>query len=292
MSAISRRTAITALMMAATACSVPRRDSSPDRRPPMWRATLGTSRLWLFGQIALPGGVHWLTPSVVSAFTGSEEVWFENPQFDKSADVAIQKRIAQGGPKLRDVISANDRQRLAEALKKAGRAANLFDTLLPWQAYLSVSELVDSLAGFDPLALPERSLREQARSAGKSIRSEWSSIDEIMNFSAQQTLEQQLQLISKTLDDVITPEEARQRANAWASGDISNAAKREEKLRAKYPELRVRVVSERNARWVPRLLEALERNRATFMCVGLGHLLGEDANQNLLRKAGAHVSRA
>ena len=111
-------------------------------------------------------------------------------------------------------------------------------------------------------------------------------MEEIMEFSSQQTVQQQLQLIRKTLDEVHTPEVTRQRAEAWALGDLSIATATNATFMSAYPDLAARLVTERNRRWVARVDDMLKRNRSTFVCIGLGHLVGETSIQVQLLSAG------
>lgn len=287
---MTRRFAVAALLATSACSSLPRAPSTRPS-PPLWQVTKGASQVTLFGQMPIPKDIRWLTPAVRSAFEESSEVWFENPEFDPiTANAAIRRREALGGPKLGEVIGDEDRKRLARVLDQTGRPANSFDALLVWQSYLGISALVDSLAGVDPMSMPERELKEAAKRAGKRIESEWQSMDEIMAFSARQTPAEQLHLISKTLDGVKTSIQLREEANAWASGDVAFATAANDRMRQRYPALSAKLLTERNARWVERIRDMLDRNRATFVCVGLGHLVGGDSIQVHLQRAGFAVT--
>jgi uncharacterized protein len=286
----SRRLAVAGLL-ATAACST----SSPRVArvgPPMWMVRQGRASVVLFGQFPIPKGVNWLTPEVEQAFAASSEVWFENPEFDpRTAGAAMQKRAALGGPKLGEVIPAADRTRLGDLLTKAGRPPDALNGQLVWQAYLPLSDMVDTMSGMDVASMPERVLKPRAKAEGKTIRSEWASMEEIMAFSAEQTPEQQLQLISRTLDDVETPEQRLANAEAWARGDISAAVAKNEHFINAYPGLSARLVTLRNERWVPRVRDMLARGGSAFVCVGLGHLVGPDSIQAQLEKARLKVER-
>jgi uncharacterized protein len=287
----SRRVAVAGLL-AAGACATAPPAKAARVGPPMWRVQSKTAQVVLFGQFPIPKGVNWLTPEVEHAFAASGEVWFENPDFDpRTAGAAMQKRAALGGPKLGEVMSTAEHARLADVLKRAGRPPDAFDEQLVWQVYLSLSDIADTLSGMDPASMPERVLKPRAKAEGKAIRSEWASMEEIMEFSAGQTPEQQLQLLSKTLDEAETPEMRRADAEAWARGDISAAVAKDEYFRKAYPGLSARLVTFRNERWVPRVQDMLARRVSAFVCVGLGHLVGPDSIQAHLGKAGLKVER-
>ena len=289
---ISRRQVMLGLL--SVSCARASRGSATSIRtgPPLWRVNGGASRVFLFGQMPIPKGIDWLKPEIEAAFDESDEVWFENPDFDPStAGPAIQKRIALGGPKLGATISEPDRQRLGDALQKAGRPPEALDGQLVWESYLAVSDLVDALSGVDPASLPERLLKPRAKASGKTIHSEWSSMEEIMEFSSEHTLEQQLQLIGKTLDEVKSTHEVQRLAEAWASGDISEAEAQDRNFRSRYPELSTRLVSERNREWALRVADMLERNKSTFVCVGLGHLVGPESIQSYVAGRGLKTLR-
>ena len=289
MISVSRRTAL-AGAVALGACATTR--SSARIGPPLWRAKRGPNEVILFGQFPIPKGIVWQTREVEQAFMRSTEVWFENPDFDpKTAGVAMQKRAALGGPKLGEVISAADRQRLISVLAQANQPPTAFDGMLVWQAYLPLSDIGDRISAMDPASIPERVLKPRAKAEGKAIRSEWASMEEIMEFSAGQTPQQQLQLISKTLDEIESAEVRRSKAEAWARGDISASIAKDAHFRAAYPDLSARLVTLRNERWASRLQSALEKNTSTFVCVGLGHLIGPDSIQARLERTGVRVER-
>jgi uncharacterized protein YbaP (TraB family) len=249
--------------------------------------------VFLFGQFPLPKGISWLTPEIERAFAESKDVWFENPDFDpRTAGAAIQKRADLGGPKVVEAVSAEDRKRIGDLLSGHGRPTNMFDDeMLVWQAYIPLTDFIDTIARVDPPSIPERVLRPRAKAEGKAIRSEWASMEEIMEFSSQQTPEQQLQLISKTLDEARPPEQLRAEGEAWARGDISQSAARSERFRAAYPALSERLVTLRNKRWVPRIQQMLARGGSTFVCVGLGHLVGPESIQRQLAQVGLDAQR-
>lgn len=280
------------MMCGATGCSIAKLRGVAAANPPLWTLTRDRSRVTLFGQIALPDGVDWYGSNLQTAFQESEEVWFENPEFDvTTATAAIRDRIALGGPKLGDVMSEADRKRLRHLLRAAGQQEDTFDKLLTWQAYPPISDLIDSINGLKPLNIPERKLRLLAKRHGKRVRSEWSSMAEIMEFSKQQTARQHLDLIRKTLDGRSTRALVRRDALAWAAGDLSAAVAAHERMKSKYPELTTALVSQRNARWIPRIEDMLRTNRSTFVCVGLGHLIGDESIQVLAGNAGLMVKR-
>jgi uncharacterized protein len=286
------RRAFVMSLVGATGCSLVKRESGTRAGPPLWSIGRGSSRVTLFGQIPLPDGVRWYSGKIQTVFEQCTEIWFENPEFDASAAIAIRERAALGGPRLSDVISEADRARLAHALRAAGKPENTFDNELVWQAYPPVSELIDALNGVGPMNLPERTLRSLAKEQGKPIRSEWTSMTEIMEFSKSQTATQHLDLIAKTLDGLSTKKEVRSNALAWSSGNIEAATAAHMRMQRKYPELTASLVAKRNARWVSRIEGMLARNRSTFVCVGLGHLIGDESIQAIAEQSGFAVADA
>lgn len=217
---------------------------------------------------------------------------FENPEFEAAeASAAIRDGIAQGGPRLGEVIGPRDRRRLASVLTLAGRPENEFDNLLTWQVYPPLSELVDSLNGVQPRNIPERVLRALAKQQGKLIRSEWRSMKDIMEFSKSQTTVEHLQLIAKTLDGLDSPSTVRRNASDWAAGDISAAAEHHHRLKENYPELTEMLVTKRNMRWVELMHTMLSSTQCSFVCVGLGHLVGEESIQVLAARNGLVAKR-
>jgi uncharacterized protein YbaP (TraB family) len=286
---LTRRSAIAALMAVGGCATAPEEAQLPG--PPLWRVE-GKAPVFLFGQTPLPKGIQWRTPKIDASFAASQEIWFENPDFDPvSTNAAMQKRRAAGGPTLGELIDEKERARLTAALAKAGMVPDALDKELPSFAYVALSGLNDRISEMDPASIPERVLKPAAKAAGKIIRSEWASMEEIMEFSGGASQAEQMQLVSKTLDELGGPEALRARADAWAQGDISFQAERDAMFRERYPHLSARLVRERNIKWSGFIDDMLARGVTAFCCVGLGHVVGPDAIQAHVATRGHRVVR-
>jgi uncharacterized protein len=283
----TRRETLAMIAISLTAAAAPAQSGAP-----LWVVSRGGSKVYLFGQTPVKTATPWLSARIEEAFAQSRELWVENPEFDRAAAGAlIQKRLAEGGPSLAELLTPADLRRLRRAAQRGGQPPASLDGQPPWLAYLSLSDLADRLAGTDPAALPERVLKARAVQAGKPIRSEWESFEAVMRFSAEASPAAQLQLIRKTLDDVEAAPRIDRALSAWASGDLSRLEAADALARSRYPDLHRRIVAQRNSAWAGRIEDMLAQLGAAFVCVGVGHLVGPRSIQAYLAEAGLRALR-
>lgn len=262
--------------------------------PPLWVAEQGEARVFLFGQMAVKRGSRWLSATIQQAFAASSELWTENPD-PAAASRREGPSSAPAGPTLSQAASGQDMARLHAVLARAGLVAQAFDRLPLSAAYPAVAELADRALGADDRALPERVLRTRARAAGKTVRSEWVSFQQIAHYldalSPQLRTQVELENFRRALDDAEHAGQAEQRLEQWLAGQLGGLEALERHLRAAYPLASRLIGTERNRLWVPRIRSDLQRLRSTFVCVGILHLIGPTSIQAFLRQSGVRVHR-
>ena len=80
--------------------------------------------------------------------------------------------------------------------------------------------------------------------------------------------------------------------NAWRTGDAEKInALMVADVRTKLPKLYRRLITERNARWLPRIEAYMKTPQTEFVLVGAGHLVGPEGILAVLRKNGFRIDK-
>ena len=78
---------------------------------------------------------------------------------------------------------------------------------------------------------------------------------------------------------------------AWRTGDTSTLEKLLAEGTEEAPEIRERLLVERNRNWIPHIEQCLAADDKCFVVVGAAHLVGPDSVVDLLQKAGYKVEQ-
>ena len=105
-------------------------------------------------------------------------------------------------------------------------------------------------------------------------------------------LDRQDALLSKTLTDLEIIETLfSEMVAAWQNGDSAKLDALVRKGFEGHPHLYKLMVVERNARWLPKIIELMGRSENVLVIVGAGHLVGEDSVVDMLVKKGYSVKQ-
>jgi uncharacterized protein len=186
-------------------------------------------------------------------------------------------------------------KRLHAMLVREGLAANALDSTLLADAYPAVSWLQDHALGVDYSVIPERVLRAKAKAAGKSVHSEWASLEDALRFEsdlpADVRRQMDLELFRRALDEAESLSQAKRRLAQWQVGNMAALNAMAERNRRLYPLLDKLIGADRNQAWVARTASIMKRTASAFVCVGIGHLLGPASIQSYLVRTGVSVRR-
>jgi uncharacterized protein len=260
--------------------------------PPLWLAQRGVAKLYLFGQLPVRADSAWQSAQVLRAFDASTEFWTENPDPASGPPPAPK---APTGPRLADSIKPEEMRRLRVLLAREGLKEDALDATPLSDAYSAASYLQDHALAVDYPSIPERVLRVKAKLAGKAVRSEWASPDEIARFRDSMTTDTRialdLELFRRGLAEAEDVDAARQRLDGWLRGDLRTLNTMEQNQRRRYPLISRLIGADRNKAWVARTADIMQRSAVTFACQGIGHLLGPQSIQAFLQRAGYKVNR-
>ncbi len=259
--------------------------------PALWKVADEDTTIYLFGTVhALPQGKDWFDARIARAFAESSELVTEVDLADQARSSAAMQQagLLPEGESLRALMAEDDRRQFEDALVSLGLPVGALDRLEPWLAALTLSLLPLLRQGYQPESGVEMALMgrapDKARGALETVE------QQIELFDGMPT-EAQLAFLDRTVEAM---PQARTTLDAmvaeWIEGDADTLA---ELLNAELddPELRNRLLTERNANWADWIERRLEQPGTVFVAVGAGHLAGQDSVQAQLAGRQVRVER-
>lgn len=263
-------------------------------RPPVWVVRDKDSTITLFGSVhVLPQGLDWRPPALARAMAGADDIWFEAPMDQAGLTAATQEALAHAflpeGQTLKPMLSRAGRTRLAAIAREGGLPPEEFDRLRPWYAELMVQGIMFRKVGAEGADGVEQQLWAGVPPGAKRVALE--TVKEQIGFFADAPAKEQLASLEQTLKDAANAEHDYQLLlKAWMAGDVRTLDREVViPLKKTSPTLYVRLVTERNARWIDALTRRMAGSGNTVIVVGMGHLIGPDGLPAQLRARGYRV---
>jgi uncharacterized protein YbaP (TraB family) len=245
-------------------------------------------RVYLMGEVP-PRPTVWHDSRIEALVPRCSMVWTETNNIFKSK---VQDLIARYGTDetapLERRISEADRARLVKAAELAHVS---LDDLANFRPFMAGTILEGSY--YDAMGMADAAdkiLVAKAKSAGVGVSSEFAVKDDVIEWFAAMTPDQDIQFLRYTLDEVLAgPAEDERIFGAWSRGDAGPATSRLAEMKRDYPELFPKLVVERNIAWIPRFKKMLTDKKPVLVITGLYHLVGRDSLLVRLRAAGMTV---
>lgn len=254
------------------------------------------------GTVVLLGSVHMLRPgqlplpdAIEAAYAAADRLLMElhpDELAPASAAAALQ-RIGFDAPgrRSRELLDEPSWARAKAGARAAGVDPAALANLEPWFAAISLYTGALAAAGYDPALGVDQQLGERALRDGRPIAALETLAEQLGMF---RTLDAatQAELLLKTLEEIQTaPADTDLLVAEWRAGDVASLARRLQEDFSGYPELRERIVEQRNHRWSPRVAALLEQEGASLVVVGALHLVGPEGLPALLEARGLRVER-
>ena len=282
-----RRLPALAAALALAACSAEPARDWPEPSPALWELSgRHGEKAWLFGTIhALPDGAEWRTPAFEQAFAASDLVMVEIGDLGNSSAAAKAFDTfaeTQGLPALSVRLAPADRPALVKLMKRAGMDDADFWDLETWAAALILASAVNES---DPGNGVDRDLLDD----GKPVEALETFAGQFTRFDRLSEAQQRAFLVTVVRSAAKPDEEAR--ALAWLQGDLAALETMVEGELAGQPVLRQTLLTDRNAYFVARVVQAMEAGRKPLVAVGAGHMLGDKGLPAQLAERGYMVRR-
>lgn len=261
---------------------------------PLWEVTDGRGTVYLLGSIhVLRPETYPLDDAIYEAFDASEVVAFELhlDSVEAAAPEMIARGLYEDGRTLRDVLPGDVYADLEAHFQQLGMPVQAVSRMEPWLVALTVTALTVQRAGFETAQGIDRHFFDRATEAGKRITSFETMEQQIRVFDGMPEAEQ-IAFLRSTLDDIDGFADMLDEATElWKRGEAEAIAEMMTESMAEQPNLRRRLLDDRNQAWVPQIEALLRSGDTSMVVVGMGHLIGAGSVVDLLRTRGYSITR-
>jgi uncharacterized protein YbaP (TraB family) len=249
------------------------------------------------------GSIHLLSPDayplpqpVQRAYADAERVYFEtslDSLMARQQEMAMRGMYAPG-KSLRGEIPADlyaQVEAAAPGLASLGVTMPVLDRMEPWMVALLFQSVEWQKAGMLPEHGVDMHFSSRARQDGKPVGG-FESVDFQLGLFDNMSAEEQVAFLRQSLEDLSqTSEQMRRVVAAWRAGDAAAIDAIMNESMDEAPALYARMLTDRNAAWVPQIEQMLRGADDVLVVVGAGHLVGEQSVVEMLRRRGYTVEQ-
>jgi len=259
----------------------------------LWEVAGDRNTVYLLGSIhALKADADPFGPAVESAFGEAEVVVLEISTTATGRSETLREMLTErGGPTLQEALSKEQVRRAQDLGQDLGIDLEQLDRVAPWALALVVTRKAMLEAGFHPSQGVDARIEARAREAGKPVLTLETIREQLAIFQGLSPQVQGEYLLQALEEADQVGAKLERLAEAWQKGDAQAIQRSVTEELQEIPELRERLLTQRNQRWLPRIRSYLSDKRDYLVVVGAAHLLGEQGLVELLRDSGRSVSR-
>ena len=249
--------------------------------------------------VFLLGSVHLLSaeagklpPAVDSAFERAKTVAFET-SFDslqlRAMEMMTRARY-QNGATLRSSLSPAGAARLDTVLKSYGLTLDQVNGFKPWFVSMLLMQTVMQRAHFEAKYGVDMQLNARAHTANKSIVGLESVEMQLGMFDSLSPAEQEMMVLKSNGPDS-SSRVLMKIQDAWTTGDVAALDALLNEGLKDVPTIFAKLVSDRNAAWIPKIEQMVKTGDDALIVVGAGHLVGKNGVVEMLRAKGYKVDQ-
>jgi uncharacterized protein YbaP (TraB family) len=203
----------------------------------------------------------------------------------------VKYGFVQKGDSLKKHLPDRLYAELAAALGRQGVRRTTYDRFKPWTAEVAYAAGKFVQAGYDPKHGVEATIIGIAKADHIPV-------------DGLETAEYQIALLNSLTDQQVAemlagdlaeedhiPEALGRLTTSWTKGDLTELAAYFDEEMAGNPYLRKKIITDRNASWVPKIRAIMAKPGDYLVAVGTAHLIGPDSLIDLLRESGLTVER-
>jgi len=262
----------------------------------LWKVEGGQNNVYILGSIhLLKKDSATIKPVIDEVFNKAQRLVFEidipNETPEKTQRLMMQKGVNLDGKMLQDKVSKETFQLATIWANSLGLDIKTLTPLKPWLAGLTMLVVQLQKLGYDPSLGIDRQLAQRASPANKPVSGlettafQFDLLDGLPPEMQEMMLRQsvaEMEQLDKTVDEMVS---------AWRSGDAAAAEKLFLQSMTEYPELREKLLDERNRNWLPKIEEFINSGEDTLVVVGAAHLVGKNGVIELLKGRGYKVEQ-
>jgi len=249
--------------------------------------------------VFLLGSVHLLSaeagklpPAVDSAFDRAKTVAFET-SFDslqkRGMELVMRARYTNGAT-LRSSISPAGVARLDTVLKSYGLTVEQVNGYKPWFVSVMLMQTVMQRANYQAQYGVDVQLNTRAHTANKAIVGLEPVEMQLGMFDSLSPADQEKMVLQSSGPDSSSRVLAKIK-DAWITGDVAAMDVLLNEGLKDAPGLFAKLVTERNAAWLPKIEEMVKSKDDALVVVGAGHLVGKQGVLEMLRAKGYRVEQ-
>ena len=261
-----------------------------------WKVKGRNNTVYLLGSVhMLKPDDSTLSPEMLQAYEHSKTLVMELDLNDADGDAllgsSLEMTMLPEGQSLEDVLGGALYADLVTHAKPLGLEPELMDRFQPWFAALVLEQTALAKSGFEAGAGVDEQFAQRAQADGKPIIA-LETVEEQLGFFAHLSEQQQRQYLRATLKDLDTEaSDAGVMVSAWQRGDSAELERLLRRESANNPELFRMLTTDRNRRWLPKIVAMLSEDQDYLVIVGALHLVGNDGLVALLKNQGFQVEQ-
>ncbi len=262
----------------------------------LWKVTAGDGHT-----LYLAGSMHALTQADIPlpdaytrAFDASDRLVEELDFKDLNPREVTKQALSMGLLQDSDLASAMGKKDWAEVQKlaqKAGVELYHYERFKPWLAAIGIADTLLLRYGYQPklgLDLHFANLARKRDMPGSGLET----VAEQLSFFNDMKPDVQRRFLLQTLREAGSARRDLSRLHdAWARGDTKTLEALQKENFKGFPQLRKRLIEQRNQRWLPHLLKCLHSGQTCFVAVGVEHMVGPHGLIALLEARGAKIQQ-
>ncbi len=260
----------------------------------LWKVQGKENSVYLLGSVHVLKKEDYPLPAPIeAAFSDSKTAVFETDIAGIEKPELAMKLAAKGqlpeGETLRTRLSPPVYAAFSNYLQKAGMPVELFDSVTPAIAAITLVALDLKKMGLDPQNGLDKHFFDLAGKDGKTIVP-LETLDFQISLMTEFTKEEGELLMKTTLKEIDTMEkDLDDLIKAWRTGDAEKLDKLLNEAMEEAPVIFHRLLTDRNRRWLPKIEELLRGKENAIVIVGCGHLVGANGVVSLLKNKGYKI---
>jgi uncharacterized protein YbaP (TraB family) len=262
----------------------------------LWKVGSERNSLYILGSIHfLRKNDYPLKKVMEDAFTQAKklvlEVDLSSANRRKIQRLTLEKGVLQNDATLQQNVSPETYKLVEKRAGELGLNMRGMSSLKPWVVAVTLAAMKLRKLGFDPDVGVDRYFAGRAEREEKPVQGLETPEFQIGLFDQLSRHDQELMLL-QTLKEMDLLERSVDRIiNAWKTGDVAAMEKLMLASMREYPEVRQKLIDDRNRRWVPQLERFLSGSERALVVVGAAHLVGPTGIIELLKRKGYRVEQ-
>ena len=280
-----------ALVLAVSAVSAHSAHLWAQEKSFLWKLPGDKNTVYILGSIhLLKRGSAALKPVVEEVFSKSKRLVLEIDLVKegpaKFQQLLVEKGVNPDGKLLSEQLSPDTYELAARRASDLGIDLKLLASFKPWVVALTMVVMQLQKLGFDPNSGIDHQLAERAKQANKPVSGLETAEFQIDIFSRLTPPEQEMFLRQSLLEMDQLDKSVDEMVEVWSHGDVAGGEKLFLESMRGYPELKAKVIDERNRNWIPQIEQFLKQDEDVLVVVGAAHLVGHEGVIELLKARG------